>query len=118
MTVFALGGQQVVVDPKNQYFFFFRRQGISIQISPKTHWWCAWLCSSTTNVDAIECSANLTGITGGFQASGECSDCGSLDVMGPSFWGFGVPAAYGEVSYKGTVRIDGRGYEFGGSSVF
>jgi hypothetical protein len=118
VTVFAVGGQQVVVEPKNQYYFVFHRQGISIEITPVTHWWCAWLCSSTTSVDQIECSITLSGVTADIQAGGTCSDCGSMDVVGPSYWGYRVPAAYTQVGYSGRVRINGQGYEISGSFIF
>ena len=118
LTVYERGGEQIVVEAENNYYFLYRKQGISIQVAPTTHWWCAWLCTSTTKIDRISFRVELTGPTGDYAASGECNNCGSLDVMGPSYWGYSVPAAYSRASYAGTVRIKGETYEIDGVALY
>jgi hypothetical protein len=119
VTDFNLGGKRIEVRAKSRYYYFYRRQGLSIRVSPETHWWCLWLCSDTTKVDSIRCSAVLTGTTvGDFEPSGSCSDCGSLTLWGPTMWGVGVPQAYQTVRYSGSVVIDGQGYELSGIEFF
>jgi hypothetical protein len=118
MPVHDVGGEKVVVSTRSQNFFIYRRQGISIEVSPKKNWWCLWLCSSTKKIDRIEASIQLTGIAAPAEASGQCSNCGSLNVMGPAFWGFNVPNAYQQVSYRGSVRIKGQSFPISGSMVY
>lgn len=119
MTDFNLGGERIEVRAKSRYYWFYRRQGLSIRVSPESHWWCLWLCGSTTDVDAIRCSAVLTSTTvADYETSGSCSDCGSLALWGPKFYGLGVPQAYQTVRYSGSVVIDGEAHSFSGVEFF
>jgi hypothetical protein len=118
MAVHQLGGESVQVTTASRYYWFHRRQGVAIEISLSRNWWCLWLCSNTKKVERIECAIVLSGITANAEASGSCNNCGSLKVWGPSYWGLGVPAAYQQARYRGTVRIKGQGYAFEGVVIF
>src|SRR5438876_1317909 len=52
---YNFGGQTVSVTPRSVYYWFYRSQGVSIEVSPERHWWCLWICTTTTDVDAIQC---------------------------------------------------------------
>jgi hypothetical protein len=112
------GGLAIAVAPSDENFWFFRRQGISVSINPETHWWCLWLCSTTTNVEHISASITLAGGAGYVGASEQCSNCGSLSVWGPSYWGFGVPQAYQVVYWYGLVQANHSYYPFQGQGTF
>jgi hypothetical protein len=119
VTDFNLGGERIEVRAKSRYYWFYRKQGLSIRVSPESHWWCLWLCSSTTDVDSIRCSAVLTSNTvADYETSGSCSDCGSLTLWGPTYWGAGVPQAYQTVRYSGSAVINGEAYPFSGVEFF
>lgn len=118
MAVHQLGGEDVVVVAASKYYWFYRRQGIAIEISPSRNWWCLWLCSDTKKIDLINCSIILSGITADAEASGSCSNCGGLKVWGPSYWGASVPAAYLQARYNGSVRIKGQTYAFNGAIIY
>jgi hypothetical protein len=118
MAVFNVGSQSVVVSTRSQNYWFFRKQGIKIEVSPDRHWWCLWLCSSTTSIDAIQCYIHLTGVAPDADATNKCSSCGSLDVMGPAFWGLSVPQPFQSVAFEGTVQISGTRYPISGTLVY
>ena len=113
----SVGGETIVVSPRSRNFFFYRSQGVSIEVSPERHWWCLWLCSSTTSIDLIQCAINLSGLAPDADANGQCSDCGSLNVMGPAFWGFNIPQPFQRVTYSGIVQINGERFPISGSIV-
>jgi hypothetical protein len=116
---FELGGERVVVRSKSRYFWFYRRQGLSVEVSPDSHWWCLWLCTTTTEVDSIRCSMVLTSdVLSDCETSKSCSDCGSLTLWGPAMYGAGVPQAYQTVRYSGAVVISGVAYPFSGVEFF
>ena len=118
MAVHDVGGEKIEVTPSSKYYWFYRRQGILVEISPKRKWWCAWLCSSTTEIDEIRCSIVLSGVVPDHETSGNCSKCGNLRVMGPAYWGASVPKAYLQARYAGSVRIRGNVYTINGSVIF
>lgn len=118
LTVYEVGGERVVIEAENNYYLFYRQQGISIEISPQTHWWCAWQCTTTTDIDRIEFTVELTGLAAEYATRGECNKCGSLDIMGPSFWGYSVPSAFSRARYAGIVRIKGQTYEINGTVLY
>jgi hypothetical protein len=116
--VHPAGGENIEVSKKDTWFFFYRRQGVSIAVSPRRNWWCLWLCSSSTSIDSIEASISLRGLDETARAQARCSRCGSLDVMGPWFTGINVPKAFSRASYSGTVGIAGTSFEFAGEVLF
>ena len=111
------GGLTVVVVPRSVFLFVFRQQGVSIQVNPETHWWCLWLCASTTNVQQISASIALSGANVA-HATDQCTNCGSLNVMGPTYWGINVPKAFERVGWSGTIRANGVTYQFSGAGLF
>ena len=112
------GSETVSVTPRTRNLFFYRSMGISVEISPETHWWCLWLCSSTTSIDRIRCHIELSGLAGEASANVECANCGSLNVMGPSFWGFNVPKPYEQVHFRGEAVVEGKTFPFEGDIVY
>jgi hypothetical protein len=118
MPVHNAGSEEIVVSPRSQNFFLYRRQGISIQVSPKRRPWCLWLCSSTKNIDRIEGSVLLSGLAQETEAANQCTNCGSMNIMGPSFWGINIPQAYQKVDYRGSVQIKGQEFSFTGAIVY
>jgi hypothetical protein len=111
------GGLTLSVVPRSIFAFFFRQQGVSIQINPETHWWCLWLCSSTTNVQKISASIALGGANVA-HAADHCTNCGSLNVMGPGYWGINFPKAYEKVAWSGTIRANSVTYSFSGTGLY
>lgn len=114
----AAGRETVVVATRTQNLFFFRRQGVGIEISPDRQWWCLWLCSRTKDVERIACDIVLQGVAEEARASGECQDCGDLNVNGPSFFGFRIPEPYQSVLYSGSVTNDDGTFSFTGTIVY
>jgi hypothetical protein len=118
MTVHQLGGEDVSVNTASRYLWLQRKQGVSVVVSPSRHWWCLWLCSGSKEVEEITCDIVLSGTTQDAQARGSCRNCGRLTVWGPTFWGLGVPAAYQQVRYSGSVKINGQVHTFSGSLLY
>lgn len=119
MTVFDLGGQRVVVSAKTRYYYVYRRQGLTVQVNPKSHWWCAWQCTTHTEIDSIRCRIEL--IADGVVdhvANGGCSDCGKMALWGPAMYGFSVPAKYQSVRYSGVAVIDDDSFPFNGVEFY
>ncbi len=115
MTIFSLGGKRVVVKTTSTYLFFYRRQGLSVEVNPSSHWWCLGLCTTTDEIDALRCAAEF--VRDGDvvdQKSGTCADCGSLGLNGPRQYGYGVPQAYQLARYQGVATISGNTYSFSG----
>ena len=118
MPVHQLGGRDIEVSPRSVNLFFYRSQGVSIKVSPQRKWYCLWLCSSTTTVDAISGTVNLSGLAAPASGSASCRRCGDLNVMGPNFWGVNVPQPYQRAQYEGVVRIGGTDHGFTGTVLF
>lgn len=114
----SAGTETVSVAPRARNFWIYRRQGIRIEISPDRKFWCLWLCSSTTSIDRIRCSITLSGDVPEADASGQCTDCGSLNVMEPAYWGANFPPPFAQVTYRGTVVVDRQTYPISGTIVY
>jgi hypothetical protein len=62
MTVFNIAGRDVQVDTYKTWWplsVVWKQQGVEIQVNHETHWWCAWLCTTTENAKSIECTIKL-----------------------------------------------------------
>lgn len=112
-----VGGLNVVVIPNSSWWFFWASWGVSIKVNPESHWWCLWLCSSTTNVERITASIALTGANFA-HGYGQCTNCGSMNVMGPTYWGYAVPNPFERVAWYGTIQVHGATYPFQGAALF
>jgi hypothetical protein len=115
---YQFGGKTIQVNTRSVYYWFYRSQGVSIEVDPERHWWCLWVCTTTSDIDRIQCSIVLTGFAQEAQASGACNGCGSLNVMGPGYWGLGVPQGFQRVTYTGTVQINRITYPIGGAMLY
>jgi hypothetical protein len=114
MSVFSIAGRKVQVDTYQTPWpasVFFKQQGVRIQVNPQTHWWCAWLCTTTDNADAIDCAIELKSVlVPPVTARNSCTRCGDLTVRGSGSVGFSGPWPFQSVEFKGTVRFpDGAG---------
>ena len=89
-----------------------------VEVSPRRHWWCLGLCSTTKKIELLRCSIVLTGLAGEAQAEKQCMNCGKLTVTGPGFWGFNIPLPFDQVRYGGVARIQGELFSFEGSMVY
>jgi hypothetical protein len=124
MPTHALGGEQVAVAAKTSSYFWTRSDGVSIEVSPVRPWWCLWLCTSKTKVDSITCAITLTNradpSVAPVTAQNTCTNCDSLDVMGPTRWGFPKPPdkIFNFITYQGSVTIRGIRFGFSGSFAF
>jgi len=118
MAVHQAGSESIEVSPRSRNFFFYRRMGVRIEVSPRRKWYCLWLCSKTTKIDSISCDAVLQGLDGTAQISDSCTNCGSLNVMGKKFWGIYVPKPYDAGRYSGVVVVEGVRYPIEGSFVY
>ena len=114
----SVGGETCVVSAYSRNLFYYRRQGVSVDISPDRQWWCLWLCSRTVKVDRIDIAIVLDGIVGQAEASDDCDSCGDLRVAGPSFWGFRFGEPYQQVSYRGMITVAGDRFPVSGTIVY
>src|SRR5437016_12599665 len=77
--VFQLGGKKIQVDTYKTSWplnIFYKRQGVQIQVNPDSHWWCLWLCSSTDDIQAIDCTIVLRSSLGqDNSAKDSCTNC-------------------------------------------
>jgi hypothetical protein len=88
-------------------------------VNPDSHWWCLWLCSSTDDIQAIDCTTVLHSSLGpDGSAKDSCTSCGDLTVAGPATWGVSAPLAYGSVDFGGSVRTEGETWALAGTLVF
>ena len=127
MPTFNLGGQRIEVFHTTRGFIWSRSDGITVQVSPERHWWCLWLCQSTTSIERIQASVMLSSLpdpnTGAVQTangSASCVNCGSLDVMGPSTFRFPSPPpqVFHSATFSGSVTIHGSAFPFSGTLTF
>ncbi len=127
MPAHDIGGQHVEVSHKTGGFLWWRSDGITIQISPERHWWCLWLCSSTTRIDAIRGSMVLstppdpnTGTVHTEQGNASCQNCGGLDVMGTTVASFPAPPrqVFHFVTYNLSITVHGAVFSAAGSFSF
>jgi len=114
MSVFSIAGRKVQVDTYQTPWpasIFFKQQGVRIQVNPQTHWWCAWLWTTTDNADAIDCAIELKGaLMPPTTARNSCTRCGDLTVRASGSVGFSGPWPFQSVEFNGTVRFpDGAG---------
>jgi hypothetical protein len=103
-TQFSCNGQSVVISLVDRNYFFYRQQGVTVTVPNEKSWWCFW-CSNTRKVESINCLIELTGSGLEAKVKESCANCGSLEVLGPIFWGFNVPQPYKRVAYDVTVII-------------
>jgi hypothetical protein len=114
----SVGAHKLVVEGKDNNFFISRSQGISMSVSPTRPWWCLWLCTtSTTNAEVLNGRAALSGLQFDNSAN-SCSNCGGLDVVGPTYWGMNVPRPYSRAEYSASIRIDGTTFEVSGVILY
>jgi hypothetical protein len=122
MTVFNIAGRKVQVDPYKTWWplsVVFKQQGVKIQVNPQTHWWCLWLCTTTDNADAMECSIFLKGaIAPEVGKQDSCTRCGDLTITSDGSVGFSAPWEFQTVDFKGSVRFGNDGGPIVGSLVF
>jgi hypothetical protein len=97
----------------------FRQQGVSVTINPQRHWWCLWLCTSTDDVGAIACEADLHAVLeGDAHISGTCSNCGDLTIRSGGSSGWSPPWLYQSADFRGRIVIGDSGFAFDGSFVY
>jgi hypothetical protein len=123
MAVFQIAGRDVHVDTYKTSWplsVFWKQQGIEIQVNPQTHWWCAWLCTTTDDAKSIECTIKLESALEppGVQAQKSCTNCGDLTIRSDGTLGFGAPWLFQTVTFKGSVRFDDGAGEITGAMVF
>jgi len=122
MTVFNIAGRNVQVDTYQTPWpvsIFFKQQGVRIQVNPQTHWWCLWLCTTTDNADAIECTIKLeSALVPPVTARNSCTRCGDLTVRSAGAAGFSGPWPFQSVEFKGSVRFDNGAGAITGSLVY
>jgi len=122
MTVFNIAGRNVQVDTYKTSWplsIFFKQQGVEIQVNPQTHWWCLWLCTTTDNADAIECTIRLEGpLVPPVTAKNSCTNCGDLTVRSSGTVGFSAPWQFQSVAFRGVVRFSDGSGAIDGSLVF
>lgn len=104
MPQYDAGGRKVTIQPVDRWFFFYRVQGVSINIS--------------TKISLINCAIGLIGLAGPDRATASCRNCDSLETLGPGYWGINVPRAYSKVEFSCSVEVDGKGYTFNGEILY
>src|SRR5437773_4678107 len=102
-------GETIVITPVDRNYFFYRRQGVVLEVSPKqSPWWCFWCSPTTASMDRLQCAIALVGLAGDASAQGSCTNCGRLEVMGPTFWGVHVPQPFQNVTYSVDAQKGGQ----------
>ena len=108
--IFNIAGEDVQVDTYQTPWplsVVWKQQGIKIQVNPQTHWWCAWLCTTTDNAKSIECTIFLeSAIVPGVTAKKSCANCGDLTIRSDGTLGFRAPWEFQSVVFKGSVSFD------------
>lgn len=122
MTVFNIAGRDVHVDTYKTswpWSVVWKQQGVEIQVDPETHWWCAWLCTTTENAKSIECTIKLeSAIVPAVTAQNSCTNCGDLTVKSDGTVGFSAPWQFQSVEFVATVRFDDGAGEIKGALVY
>ncbi len=122
MTVFNIAGRDVHVDTYKTswpWSVVWKQQGVEIQVNPETHWWCAWLCTTTENAKSIECTIKLeSAIVPAVTAHNSCTNCGDLTVKSDGTVGFSAPWQFQSVEFVATVRFDDGAGEIKGALVY
>ena len=122
MTVFNVAGRDVQVDTYKTSWplsIVWKQQGVEIQVNPQTHWWCAWLCTTTDKANSIECTIRLeSAIVPAVTAKKSCTNCGDLTVKSDGSVGFGAPWQFQSVEFDGTVRFEDGAGTIKGALVF
>jgi hypothetical protein len=122
MTVFNIAGREIHVDTYKTSWpisIVYKRQGVEIQVNPQTHWWCAWLCTTTDNADVIECVITLeSAIEQPVTVKNSCMNCGDLIVRSGASWGISAPWEFQSVAFRGIVRFDDGSGAMEGSLVY
>ncbi len=122
MTVFNIAGRDVHVDTYKTswpWSVVWKQQGVEIQVNPETHWWCAWLCTTTENAKSIECTIKLeSAIVPAVTAQNSCTNCGDLTVKSDGTVGFSAPWQFQSVEFVATVRFDDGAGEIEGALVY
>jgi len=122
MTVFKIAGRDVQVDTYQTSWpvsVFWKQQGVRIQVNPQTHWWCAWLCTTTDNAKAIECTIRLeSAIVPAVTAKNSCTNCGDLTIRSGGSVGFSAPWQFQSVEFDGNVRFDDGAGEVKGTLIY
>ncbi len=122
MTVFNIAGRDVHVDAYKTSWplsVFWKQQGVEIQVNPQTHWWCAWLCTTTDKARAIECTVKLeSAIVSAVTAKNSCTNCGDLTVKSDASVGVSAPWQFQSVEFSGTLRFDNGAGEIKGTLVY
>ena len=110
MAVFHIAGRDVHVDTYKTSWplsVFWKQQGIEIQVNPQTHWWCAWLCTTTDNAKSIQCTIILeSAIVPAVTAQKSCTNCGDLTIRSDGTLGFRAPWEFQSVVFRGSVSFD------------
>ena len=90
-----------------------------MKVDPERHWWCLWICQSTTDVEKIECAAELSSaIAPPAQISSSCTRCGDLVIRSASSWGYSAPWLYQRADFSVSVTIGGQGYSVKGELLY
>ena len=111
--------ETIVITPVDRNYFIYRRQGVVLNVSSKSPpWWCFWCSPTTTPMDRIECAIGLVGLARDASAQGSCTNCGSLEVMGPAFWGVHVPQPYQSVTYSVVTRKGGQSCQLSDTELY
>ena len=122
MTVFNIAGRDVHVDTYKTswpWSVVWKQQGVEVQVNPETHWWCAWLCTTTENAKSIECTIKLeSAIVPAVTAQNSCTNCGDLTVKSDGTVGFSAPWQFQSVEFVATVRFDDGADEIKGALVY
>jgi len=122
MTVFNIAGRDVHVDTYKTswpWSVVWKQQGVEVQVNPETHWWCAWLCTTTENAKSIECTIKLeSAIVPAVTAQNSCTNCGDLTVESDGTVGFSAPWQFQSVEFVATVRFDDGADEIKGALVY
>jgi len=120
MPVFNVLGKTISVTPSSTFWplsVIYKRQGVEVKVNPERHWWCLWICTSTDDVDAIQCTVSLVSVLEDqtVTVKSSCSSCGDLTVEGDASWGYSAPWEFQRADFEGTITVNGNHGAFQGS---
>jgi hypothetical protein len=118
MPVHNVGGEEIVVRLALKISFYTADRVFQLTFLQSVEYGASGFVLPRQNIDRIECSILLSGLAQEAEAANQCTNCGSMNIMGPAFWGVNIPQAYQRVEYRGRVQIKGEEFSITGSIVY
>jgi len=103
MPVEQIQGNTITIKKRDVFGLVFRRQGLQVK--------------GENPIDSLNVNITLEGVANE-PASGSCTNCKKLNVMGSASFGFAPPQTFQAVSYDVKGSDGGQSFEFTGRELF